>query len=374
MKSSTLVLLACPQCLKDLSWRTLASGAEELVCHSCQRIFPIVDGVPFFAMRATDAPLELQEMDAEVKWIISENDLQEHLTFASSSAQVGRQLMFKLVEQLPFERHNSLQALDLGSGACLQSWQLAQLGFSVTAIELVPEFLFSAPPLPETVERVCSDISILPLKSKSFDVVFCKESLHHVSDLEATLREIIRVCKTGGWIVIEEPTWPRDAKSHKMDFIEHDHAAQMGITHALHNYAEYSPLINAHCAIRYRKLSPAKDTIERQLEWFAGYSRHTPSWLKPLFASCRSYYVAVRNHFAAEQQVTSRGGGFELVAQVTSPLPESSFVENRETIPIDSERIKKHQKAVKQMRDYNLAILKVFERDWASHADRFRRT
>jgi uncharacterized protein YbaR (Trm112 family) len=83
MKSSTLVLLACPQCLKDLSWRTLASGAEELVCHSCQRIFPIVDGVPFFAMRATDAPLELQEMDAEVKWIISEVENRETIPIDS---------------------------------------------------------------------------------------------------------------------------------------------------------------------------------------------------------------------------------------------------------------------------------------------------
>ena len=50
----------------------------------------------------------------------------------------------------------------------------------------------------------CSALE-LPVESASIDVVHCWDFLHHVSDLQQTIREIVRVLKPGGRFIAIEP-------------------------------------------------------------------------------------------------------------------------------------------------------------------------
>jgi ubiquinone/menaquinone biosynthesis C-methylase UbiE len=52
---------------------------------------------------------------------------------------------------------------------------------------------------------VCADAGRLPFPNESFDVVLCRDVLHHVTDKAGVLDEMIRVCRAFGRIVIIEP-------------------------------------------------------------------------------------------------------------------------------------------------------------------------
>lgn len=52
---------------------------------------------------------------------------------------------------------------------------------------------------------IISDISQIPISSNSFDVVLCSEVLEHVPDPVDALREIVRVLKPSGKLIITAP-------------------------------------------------------------------------------------------------------------------------------------------------------------------------
>jgi SAM-dependent methyltransferase len=52
---------------------------------------------------------------------------------------------------------------------------------------------------------VCGDAGMLPFADAAFDLVLCRDLLHHLEDPEPTLRELGRVLAPGGRIWIVEP-------------------------------------------------------------------------------------------------------------------------------------------------------------------------
>ena len=52
---------------------------------------------------------------------------------------------------------------------------------------------------------VCANATGLPFREGSFDVILCRDVLHHVVDKAAVVAEILRVCRSYGRIVIMEP-------------------------------------------------------------------------------------------------------------------------------------------------------------------------
>jgi SAM-dependent methyltransferase len=52
---------------------------------------------------------------------------------------------------------------------------------------------------------VCADARRLPFRNEMFDVVLCRDVLHHVEEKKEVVDELIRVCRASGRIVIIEP-------------------------------------------------------------------------------------------------------------------------------------------------------------------------
>jgi ubiquinone/menaquinone biosynthesis C-methylase UbiE len=65
-----------------------------------------------------------------------------------------------------------------------------------------------------------ANVESLPFLDESFDVVFCRSSLHHFADPRQAVSEMVRVCRTGGRVVLVDLVAPSaDAR----DLFDHVH-------------------------------------------------------------------------------------------------------------------------------------------------------
>jgi 2-polyprenyl-3-methyl-5-hydroxy-6-metoxy-1,4-benzoquinol methylase len=79
--------------------------------------------------------------------------------------------------------------------------------FSESAIGIAKEKLLRDPALADRVTYVQADAQNLPFNEGSFDVVVSCETIEHVPDPRAAVREMYRVCKPGGLLYLTTPNY-----------------------------------------------------------------------------------------------------------------------------------------------------------------------
>lgn len=107
------------------------------------------------------------------------------------------------------------QAVDLGAGAGHATLAIAPHVARVTAVDPTPEMLAVATRLAS--QRGVSNVSYvearadsLPFLDASFDLAVSRFSIHHWPDPRAALREVARVLRPGGRVVLIDLVAPED--------------------------------------------------------------------------------------------------------------------------------------------------------------------
>lgn len=97
------------------------------------------------------------------------------------------------------------RALDLGAGRGISSFALASEGWTVTALEPDGSDIVGAGAVRQLAREALLNIEVveqwgekLPFDNASFDLVHCRQVLHHARDLKKLCSEIGRVLKPGG--------------------------------------------------------------------------------------------------------------------------------------------------------------------------------
>jgi len=110
-----------------------------------------------------------------------------------------------------FVEHGALgagvRALELGCGTGVFLERVAASGCDLHGIDVSVDLLRRAQARAQRFERVrlgCADAHRMPYADGTFDTVYGSSVLHHL-DLDAALREVLRVLRPGGRIVFAEP-------------------------------------------------------------------------------------------------------------------------------------------------------------------------
>lgn len=338
MQNKLMEILACPRCLgtlelKDALFETGKGGITKgrLCCERCGLNFHIEDSIPIFGIRAENKAEREGEMDGEIKWEFT-TAIQSHMDWAKTSSHAGERMTKKIKgrflenSKLP----HKLRVLDVGAGVgAFHSWQFSKHGFEVVATELCPEFLFSIDYLTKDMcfDRVVTDCTILPFRDTSFDVVFCKELIHHMENPIVLLSEIWRVLRPNGLIAIEEPCISilRD----KNKALKKDSAARMGITHHYYTYNEY---------ISYMKKIASNIEIGGEIRIINSSNHPVLSKIqKCIIGQDKSEQSSCFKKFLLKMQLIFIGGSVELIGVKRREYMQEEY--NREVIPIAIERL-----------------------------------
>lgn len=79
--------------------------------------------------------------------------------------------------------------------------------FSASAVDIAKEKLLRNPSLADRVTYLQADAQDMPFEENSFDIVISCETIEHVPDPNAAVREMYRVCKPGGMLYLTTPNY-----------------------------------------------------------------------------------------------------------------------------------------------------------------------
>jgi ubiquinone/menaquinone biosynthesis C-methylase UbiE len=108
------------------------------------------------------------------------------------------------------EKENVNLALDVGTGQGTDAILFSKRCKDVIAVDISLNALITAKNLArceKAIEKIClvqADAEHLPFKENTFDVVYCKDVLHHVSNSVQTVKEMNRVAQDEGFLVALE--------------------------------------------------------------------------------------------------------------------------------------------------------------------------
>ncbi len=124
------------------------------------------------------------------------------------------------------------RVLDIATGTGHTAFAFAPHVNEVVATDITPEMLLEGEMLKaeggmSNVKFQLADAHELPFEDEAFDVVTCRRSAHHFTDIRKALREMHRVLRPGGRLVIDDRSVPEDdfvdATLNRLDVL-HDHS------------------------------------------------------------------------------------------------------------------------------------------------------
>jgi 2-polyprenyl-3-methyl-5-hydroxy-6-metoxy-1,4-benzoquinol methylase len=142
----------------------------------------------------------LSKPDIHQKWISSYRNKENEAFFNSA--------FNKIIKLCSISKQDKI--LDAGCGSGNHATRMAKKGYNITAIDFSESVLKIAQQnlielnLLDKVTLQQEDLTALSFADNSFDIAYCWGVLMHIPDVETAIKELCRVVKPGGHIIISE--------------------------------------------------------------------------------------------------------------------------------------------------------------------------
>lgn len=191
MTASIVSLLACPECQGTFTMGSVTTDA--LVCPSCGRRSPIVNGIPRFVQTPATDDARRTQASFGYEWT--------HFHNPEPSGDTNFNDYFAGFDLATLQ---GATVLDAGCGMGRHARQVARYASTVIAVDFSAAIEQAARNTDSlaNVQCVQADLTRLPFGSNAFDFVYSLGVLHHISDTEGTLRGLVSKLKPRGRIRI----------------------------------------------------------------------------------------------------------------------------------------------------------------------------
>src|SRR3954454_4977451 len=139
------------------------------------------------------------------------DDVAPRYDLTNAVLSLGLDRTWRTAVRAALELRPGQRVLDLAAGTATSSASLAKAGAVVVGCDFSLGMLrVGAQQAPSGVELVAGDALLLPFADASYDAVTMSFGLRNTADIDRTLRELWRVTKPGGRVVVCEfshPTW-----------------------------------------------------------------------------------------------------------------------------------------------------------------------
>lgn len=227
-------LLRCIECLKS-DW-DLESESEDgfeirtatIRCRSCGRVYPVAGGI-VDVLGTLPEEVAAEKKHAESMGYLITQDGEKYPinpetvrqfqglflslpagdgsaffkpggSFDNQAGNAGR--FFETLDYLGLTGRE--RVLEIGASFGWASWRFAQKGCEVVAVD-ISNYLVTADLYFEKdgcyFHRMMADMSVLPFKDGTFDLIFSHSAIHHCKELGPLFREFKRVLRPGGRVV-----------------------------------------------------------------------------------------------------------------------------------------------------------------------------
>lgn len=358
MKTSDLQHLRCPACQGELTLR--AETREEmppgfdpetmmwegaLHCAACGSRYPMLEGVACLARIDGRWLVPLKELKSRLAMVLRvlepqawEQGREEAYQEAEHVAHTGMKNLFDIaLEEIDFSREPLI--LDVGAGPCRTTDEFLARGARAIALDCdLPQLRFlsfegvdklppeswvhpvsgfkltmkDAQPLRNYFTRVFGDVGRLPFPDAHFDVVFCRSVLHHLEDHARTMREMMRVLKPGGKLIVcAEPI--RSVLEREEDLFDHCVMREEGMNDRAWPYYQYTRPIRGATRdlVIHTWVNPPSRRLRRRApvlaDWLSrriGPGARVHGWQLPALMFCQ----ASVNFYATKRESATEAG------------------------------------------------------------------
>jgi ubiquinone/menaquinone biosynthesis C-methylase UbiE/uncharacterized protein YbaR (Trm112 family) len=258
MKTDIIKILKCPLCGgRPFKLEAVAGLYDEyrdgaLLCGTCNYSFPLDEGIADFLAKPSPEILEEQKAssrEARVKteegdeFLINPKTIEKFSKLFLSLPKGDGSYFFKEGGSFQnfaegshrffdlFDSWNikpGMKVLELGAGFCWASREFAKRGCDVVAVDITDYLKVADLYLKNGLyfERFYADMDKLPFEKDSFDLIFAAATIHHSSDLDKTFKELNRVLKKNGKIILLNECFIgifEKPQQHTADFGYNDH-------------------------------------------------------------------------------------------------------------------------------------------------------
>ncbi len=189
--------------------------------------------------------------------------------YATSAVHADQAVLDRLVELAQPQATD--RVLDVATGTAHTALAFAPHVAHVIATDITPEMMAQGEMLRaeagiENLEFRMAEAHDLPFEDAAFDIVTCRRAAHHFVDVAKALREMTRVLKPGGRLVIDDRSVPEDdfadATLNRLDWLhDHSHVRQ-------HRASEWRGMMQPHRG--------ASQEAGCKIEAIETYTKHRP--------------------------------------------------------------------------------------------------